>query len=89
MDNEGTASTGKPIVGGSVRTLLPEADRRAPPGEMPVYPVLDRTGRLVLLAWFDEFVALRDAGARFVTVWQVIDDPGVPLEDYAIAFMVG
>ena len=53
--------------------------------DQPVFPVVERDGQLVLLAQFDLFDQLRDAGVGSVLVWLAELDPGSSLLEFAVA----
>ncbi len=53
--------------------------------DQPVFPVVERDGRLVLLAQFALFDQLRDAGVGSVYVWLAELDPGSSLLELAVA----
>ena len=71
-----------------VHAVLDENYRRAPPSDAIVFPVVERDGRFHVIAWFDEFEALLQAGAALVTIWRMAADPLSSLADYAVAFSI-
>jgi hypothetical protein len=54
--------------------------------ESTVFPVVARTGRLILLAGFASFLGLLNAGATQVSVWRAEVEDGEDLKYLAIAF---
>lgn len=72
----------------AVRLSVPAASRKPATIEARVYPVVEQSGRLVLLAGFEEFLAVVAAGATSVSVWPAEIEAGERLEEYAIAFSI-
>lgn len=70
----------------AVRLAVPAHERSPGPAEARIFPVVERGGRLVLLAGFEEFCAVVQTGAAYVNVWRADFEDGASLTEYAVAF---